>query len=56
MAMQSHVCGDFDKEGKVEIVVSQGGLDSLILVIQVVTEIWLEKFIVVLKPREHSAC
>lgn len=54
--MQSHACGDFDKEQKVEIIVPQGGLESLILGIQVVNEIWLEKFIFVLKPREHSPC
>lgn len=56
MAMQSHVCGDFDKEQKVEIIVPQGSLESLILGIQVVNQIWLEKFIFVLKPREHSPC
>lgn len=51
MAMQSHVCGDLDK-GKVELVVPQGGLDSLILGILVVNAIWLEKFMVILKPGE----
>lgn len=54
--MQSHVCGDFDKEGKVEIFAPQGGLGSLILGILVVNAMWLEKFIAVLKPREHFPC
>lgn len=42
MAIQSCVCGNFDKEGKAGIIVPQGGLDRLILGILVVKAIWLE--------------
>lgn len=51
MAIQSRVGGNFDKEGKVGIVVSQGGLDSLILGILAAKVIRLEQFMFDLKPR-----
>lgn len=54
MAVQSRVCGNFDKEGKVGIVVPQGGLHSLILGILAVKAIWLEQFMFDLKPRRLS--